>query len=177
MARGTVFASCRLRTQSCQRLAACTNHGRSGGARTRISIAHRRTTGDREELRVSRSGFPTIRSPANGSCDIWVTAFRKLGYQIGRCQLTGKSVRLLYLGSFPRAHLLALSVCRVALPDCYRVHRVALRLRMSLLFASRSVKSNTTASQPSWELKNLLILRLLRAWRSYHEQKSQTLSS
>lgn len=65
-------------------------NGRSSGARTRISIAYRRTTGDHEELRVSRSGFPTIRSPVDGSCDIWVTAYRKLGYQIGRCQITGK---------------------------------------------------------------------------------------
>lgn len=84
-------------------------NGRSGGARTRTSIAHRRTTGDHEELRVSRSGFPTIRSPVDGSRCIRVTAYRKLGYQTGRCRMTGKAVRLLYLGPFPSAHLLALS--------------------------------------------------------------------
>lgn len=86
-----------------------TANGRSGGARTRTSIAYGRTTGDHEELRVSRSGFPTIRSPVDGAYDIRVTAYRKLGYQIGRCRMTGKAVRLLNLGSFPSAHLLALS--------------------------------------------------------------------
>lgn len=86
-----------------------TANGRSGGARTRTSVAYGRTTGDHEELRVSRSGFPTIRSPVDGSRCIRVTAYRKLGYQIGRCRMAGKAVRLLYLGPFPRAHLLALS--------------------------------------------------------------------
>lgn len=102
------------------------SNGRSGGARTRTSAARGRTTGDHEEPRVSRGGFPTIRSPADGSLCIRVTAYRKLGHQTGRCRMTGKAVRLLYLGPFPGAHLSALPFFRVARPVCHGVHRVAL---------------------------------------------------
>ena len=116
-------------------------NGRSGGARTRTSIAHRRTTGDHEELRVSRSGFPTIRSPVDGSRCIRVTAYRKLGHQTGRCRMTGKAVRLLYLGPFPSAHLLALPFFALYVPLAPESTSLLLRLGMSFRFASRSVKS------------------------------------
>ena len=103
------------------------SNGRSGGARTRTSAARGRTTGDHEEPRVSRGGFPTIRSPVDGSLCIRVTAYRKLGHQTGRCRMTGKAVRLLYLGPFPSAHLLAPPFFRVARPACHGVHRVAFK--------------------------------------------------